>query len=288
MRVSSKPRLARPARVGRRVALVLSCCVIALIAVRYGRARGACSTRIPPVVARALPLASAAAPDAVSGTMIRIAAGSFRMGNANGDEDETPVRSVELASFEIDRTEVTVRAYDACVSSGPCRAPGSDPYCNWPKRAARGSHPINCVSWEDATAFCRWAGKRLPSESEWEFAARGPEARRYPWGNAKPAGQLCWDGPGSDVEPGARKGTCAVASYAMGRSPFGVEDMAGNVLEWTSDLYSVNYETDPSTTQRVNRGGSWITYEGSDTRASLRFRMAPTRRDFTVGFRCVR
>lgn len=258
--------------------LVLACGTVRVLA--------SCAARIRPAAAAALGRPGAS--DAVTGEMIHIPAGEFAMGNAFGEDDERPVRTVELAAYEIDRTEVTVRSYAACVAAGACSAAGEDSYCNWAKRTARGDHPINCVSWDDATAFCGWAGKRLPSESEWEFAARGSEAERYPWGSAEPRGQACWDGPGSDLLSGSRHGTCAVGSHASGKSPFGAVDMAGNVLEWTSAFYSDSYTADPSTTHRVNRGGSWITYEPNDLRASLRFRMKPARRDFTVGFRCVR
>ncbi len=274
------------ARTRRGAAYAVSALLMLVATCGAGRAFIACAVRIPP--AYAAPLTAASAPDAVTGDMVRVRSGEFSMGNASGEDDEAPVRTVELSAFEIDRTEVTVRSYGACVAAGACEVAGEDPYCNWSKRTTRGDHPINCVSWHDAKAFCAWAGKRLPTEGEWEFAARGPGARRFPWGNEAPNGRVCWDGKGSDVAPGQRRGTCVVASHPTGKSAFGVEDMAGNVLEWTSDFYSASYAADPSTTHRVNRGGSWITYEGADLRASLRFRMTPARRDFTVGFRCVR
>jgi len=231
---------------------------------------------------------AACAPDAVTGKMVQIPPGTFEMGYTLGDADEAPVRLLAMPGFEIDRTEVTVRAYAACVGAGVCTLPAPEPYCNWPPKPANANHPINCVAWFEAEAFCAWAGKRLPSEEEWEYAARGPQGFRYPWGNTSPKSQACWDGEGNEAGQGGRRGTCAVGEHPMARSPFGIDDMAGNVLEWTQDIYAPKYEGVGQPGFRVNRGGSWVTFEPRDLRTSLRMRAPALRRDFTLGFRCAR
>jgi formylglycine-generating enzyme required for sulfatase activity len=220
----------------------------------------------------------------VSPSMVAVPAGDFLMGSNDGDDDERPEHRVEVASFAIDRTEVTVRAYRACVTDGTCSPAGTDPYCNG-ARAHRDEQPINCVDWEQAARYCTWRHQRLPTEAEWEYAARGRDGRMYPWGDARPAGQLCWDGQGSDTGAGKRRGTCKVGAHPAGRSAFGVDDMAGNVWEWVADFYTPAYGA-PPTDLRVLRGGTWFGYDRADVRSSLRFRTNSTARDYGIGFRC--
>ena len=219
-------------------------------------------------------------------SVVAIPAGGFLMGSTHGDEDETPVHRVQLDAFAIQRTEVTVSAYRACVAAGACSATGGEPYCN-AGRARSEDHPINCVDWDQARAYCAWVGMRLPSEAEWEYAARGTDGRTYPWGESSPMSQLCWDGPGSELGLGRRRGTCAVGTHPAGRSAFGVDDMAGNVWEWTSGAYSPAYDQ-PPTQFRVVRGGTWFGYDRHDVRSSLRFRVDAKARDYGIGFRCAR
>ncbi|MFT3764563.1 MAG: SUMF1/EgtB/PvdO family nonheme iron enzyme [Minicystis sp.] len=158
--------------------------------------------------------------------MALVPAGTFSLGKAKK----------ETKAFCIDVTEVTVAAYRACVDAGVCTTKGLDEYgpCNW-GALGRDRHPINCLSWHQAARYCSHVGKRLPSEEEWFHAAYGGDGRAYPWGNDAPSGQLCWDGEGNALGKGKRAGTtCPVGSYPAGRSPFGLEDMAGNVWEWTT------------------------------------------------------
>lgn len=242
------------------------------------------------------PMAWAAAPR-VEGGMVAIPAGDFMMGSEDGEADEKPVHRVHVNGFSMDVTEVTASAYQACVSAGGCTPATTvdwlgitedlralfDPFCTGGK-ADRSNHPINCVSWDQATAYCGWAKKRLPTEEEWEYAARGTDGRKYPWGNDAPGGRLCWNRWSS------KEGTCAVGSYPAGRSPFGLQDMAGNVWEWTASGSSDDYSKNRTKTARVYRGDGWIDDDGSGAygRAANRARGTPSDRYYSVGFRCAR
>jgi formylglycine-generating enzyme required for sulfatase activity len=220
---------------------------------------------------------------AVASGMVRVPAGEFHYGcnasvDSQCDDDEKPGKRVTLPAFTIDKTEVTVSAYEACVNAGACTKPNTGTYCNWGK-SGRGDHPINCVDWNQAKAYCSWAGKRLPTEQEWEKAARGTDGRKYPWGNqsASCARAVMNDG---GTGCGDNK-TWPVGSKPSGASPYGAQDMAGNVWEWTSDWY------DSKKKGRVLRGGSW--YGGAwFVRASNRYRRGPSARYYNdgYGFRC--
>ncbi len=143
--------------------------------------------------------------------------------DTGGDPDERPAHRVTVASFWLDRTEVTNAAYGRCVNQGGCRSPSSRAWY-------RGRRlPVTGVSWHDAVKYCQWRGKRLPTEAEFERAVRGADGRRYPWGNAPPTARLT-------IALGARR-PASVGSRRLGRGPYGHDDLAGNVWEWVVDEY---------------------------------------------------
>jgi len=218
-----------------------------------------------------------AGPSPGSGEMVGIPSGTFMMGSDESEANEKPTHLVTVAAFEMDRTEVTVAAYQACVNAGPC-VPVDGEDCNAVEDKA--NHPINCMSWYQAETFCAWAGKRLPTEEEWEYAARGADGRKYPWGNTpEPSDQLCWS---------RWEGTCPVGSFPSGSSPFGIQDMAGNVWEWTSSGYSEDYQKTRSTEWFVVRGGGYIASPANDFRTACRGWMEPSGWTSLDGFRCAR
>jgi formylglycine-generating enzyme required for sulfatase activity len=231
-----------------------------------------------------------------------VPAGSFMMGSDNGQEDERPVHQVTLDAFWLDRTEVTNAQYAACVADGACGPPGYS--SSWTRNnyyddPAYADYPVIYVSWDDAAAFAAWAGGRLPTEAEWEYAARGLESLQYPWGNTFDGQKLnfcdrnCpFDYADQAVDDG-HADTAPVGSYPNGASWVGAMDMAGNVWEWVSDRYNGNYYTSSpavnppgpdSGDSRVLRGGSWVDADRS-TRAAYRLDSAPDLRNFDVGFR---
>ena len=211
----------------------------------------------------------AAGADAKSGVaFIALPGGTLQLagGNFNG---------ARVAPFKLARTATTVAQYKKCVEAGGCGEPTPGDSCNW--GSGRGDHPVNCVNWNQATAFCKWMGARLPTAQEREWAASSGEGRTFPWGNEPPGAQACWDGEGSDVGKGNRETTCVAGSHPAGASKQGVQDLAGNVSEWLSNDYSGGKEL---------RGGSWNNVDPSYFRASLRFRLAPSDWLISYGFRC--
>jgi formylglycine-generating enzyme required for sulfatase activity len=209
--------------------------------------------------------------------------------------EETPARCITLSAFEIDATEVTQAAYARCVAAGGCTTTHQrlDPSCVYdPLRTP--DLPIACVDWSEADTYCRWAGKRLPTEAEWEKAARGTDARIYPWGNNPPTCELA-------NETGCGRGLTAVGQ-ASGRSPYGVADMAGNVWEWVADAYQQNYyasapDRDPKGPAqgqgRIARGGGFEMlpgYSGPEIflRTAFRHPVQPSTAREGIGFRCAR
>jgi formylglycine-generating enzyme required for sulfatase activity len=228
--------------------------------------------------------------------MVYVPAGEFVMGSADSDveaeNDERPQHKVILDAFWIDRTEVTKELYQRCVAVKKCTGVGGS------YSLVEKDQPVVGVDWFAAANYCAWVGRRLPTEAEWEKAARGTDGRKYPWG---------------DDPPDCRKlnyGLCgisnpvSVGSYAGSSrpSPYGTLDMAGNVWEWTSSLWGTNFLrpdfgypyrlTDgressdaPNTTWRVVRGGSYDDQE-KFVRVTLRFRLEPDSSNLTVGFRC--
>ncbi|MBI2395644.1 MAG: SUMF1/EgtB/PvdO family nonheme iron enzyme [Deltaproteobacteria bacterium] len=210
--------------------------------------------------------------------------------------DDRPMVPVprDVPVFFVDRTEVTVRAYRACVAAGACNETWrhasayreDDPVrrewrCNY-HRPGRDDHPINCVTFAQATAYCAWAGKRLPTADEWTRAARGDDARTYPWGEAMPrCRQAVFARYGPDA-PGCSKqpvGTAPADAHPDTASPFGALDMAGSLWEWTTERSPRGFP--------FMRGGAWDSAERGITIES-RLEQAPGNGDITLGFRCVR
>jgi formylglycine-generating enzyme required for sulfatase activity len=237
--------------------------------------------------------------------MVYVPAGMFRMGGSKdvGELNANLQHAVALSGYCIDKTEVTVAAFKDCVAAQKCTATGVQVAmkngCNY---ADQSDHPINCVDWDQAATYCRWAGKRLPTEAEWEYAARGSDGRMYPWGNEMPSGRLlnacgdeCSMGSGMYAASDGWKETAPVGSFPDGASPFGVLDMAGNVWEWTSDWYGgypaagvVNPKGAERGTTRVLRGGGWHSVVTSWVSAASRSWYGPSVHDSYVGFRCAR
>ncbi len=197
------------------------------------------------------------------------------------------VHPVQIRAFDLDLTEVTVENYKSCVDAGKCPLPGVGGACNYPSRSA---HPVNCVDWRGAYAYCAAAGKRLPSVFEWEYAARGSDNRLYPWGTAPPSLEIaCVD----HARP-RLGGTCPAGLFATDRSPFGVLDMGGNVREWTgqracvSSLVSV---VGPCMDGAVEKGAAWtdraIAGVGLPDATSFDAASATTK-SASLGLRCAR
>jgi formylglycine-generating enzyme required for sulfatase activity len=207
--------------------------------------------------------------------------------------DEYPPHEVHFHAFQIQRREVTVEAYERCVGAGVCAAPW---YAAGGKRYEKPTFPVTMVSWDDAVTYCGWVGGRLPTESEWERAARGTTGRTYPWGNVyNPfilnGGRFSFELPFDDRD--GFEELAPVGSFPDGRTPEGIDDLAGNVEEWVSDFYG-EYPSKPTLDptgpktgdERVVRGGSF----GSGAawqRGAMRWHDSPGARRFWRGFRCV-
>jgi formylglycine-generating enzyme required for sulfatase activity len=173
--------------------------------------------------------------------MVFVPAGSYRMGSTGFYANESPVHEVSLNGYWIDKTEVTNAMYARCVSDGTCQPPSkssSFSHLNYFGDAMYADFPVIYVDWNQASAYCRWAEGRLPTEAEWERAARGTGWGFYPWGIAAPACSLANYWSESDICVGD---TTAVGSYPSGASPVGALDMAGNVWEWVNDWYGESY-----------------------------------------------
>lgn len=230
--------------------------------------------------------------------MVTIPAGWFKMG-CSGDEcipDTKPPHKVYLNEFKIDKYEVSQEKYRACVDAGKCPAPADFKECNWAAQTKE-DHPVNCVSWQDADAFCKWQGKRLPTEAEWEKAARGEKGAIYPWGDQPAECRYAVMDMGT---PGCQKNsTHDIKAKDRGQSPYGVFNMVGNVAEWVTDWYDDDvYPSgeikNPVCTsgnkkqEKVFRGGSWKCSLQSKLCTYSRDKLPMTQKNPEVGFRCAK
>ena len=305
--------------------------VAAAAAVYAGRANDKSTVEVKPSAQPSVRVAMAppSKPHCNAGQVL-IEGAEFFMGSAESkaQDNEKPTHSVMLSRFCIDKTEVTVDAYLACSKGGKC-PPASkanafadlddalrkviDPLCNINDPPTKGKHPINCVDWEMASNYCTRQGGRLPTEAEWEFAARGPDGRTYPWGDEEPNGKYL-NACGKECEAWGAKNhvdgkvtfgtmypdddgfatTAPVGSFPAGASRFGLEDVVGNVWEWTGDFYAPYTKDDAKDPQgaaasddgRVARGGAWNGPQPSWVRPTFRFHFKPENRSYGVGFRC--
>lgn len=233
---------------------------------------------------------SAPGEEPIPSEMVAIAAGPFVRGTENGGFDERPTRTIHLDEYSIDRFEVTNHQYQQFVVATGHRKPGlPSRYAKSGAKVRGVNQPIVYVSWDDAEEYCRWKGKRLPTEAEWEKAMRGTDGRLWPWGNKEQPDGANWARVKDGYEVSARVGT-----FQIDKSPYGVMDGAGNVMEWVADWYDETYyksspdRNPPSPeygTYRVLRGGSYTT-TGADVRITSRSKMMPDFRDETIGFRC--
>jgi len=237
--------------------------------------------------------------------MILIPAGDFDMGSTEQEsykgmniareffkgaklslfEAETPKHKVYLDAFYIDKTPITNEQFNKFVEATGYRAQGKWKDYFKPDRL---DHPVVNVTWDDAKAYADWAGKRLPTEAEWEKAARGTDGREWPWGED-------WDDKKANSRVSNNEGTTSVRAYPQGASPYGLLDMAGNVWNWCNDWFEPQYYSKspeknpqgPAEGQaRVARGGAWTNYPHY-LRTTTRYRVFPDNYDHSKGFRCV-
>ena len=225
--------------------------------------------------------------------MVLVPAGEFVRGSppGEGDDDEHPQKRIYLDAFYMDKYEVTTARYADFLRVSPREKPE---YWEQVNPNKHGNLPVVGVNWDDARAYCEWAGKRLPTEAEWEKAARGTDGRKYPWGNQSPTPRLAnYD---KDWSPSTmyKDRLAHVDGYDSGKSPYAVYHMAGNVWEWVADWYDKNYySTSPnrnpkgpnSSERKVLRGGSWITIP-RNLRSALRYYDSPPTRLANLGVRC--
>lgn len=251
-----------------------------------------------PMGARAVPVSFS--PGSEPNPMLPVPAGTFPMGRTErttvegqGNQDESPIHRVYVPDFRMDKFEVTNLQFKAFVD-----ATGGKPPRHWKNGAipqGKDNHPVNYVSWFEANDYCHWVGKRLPSEAEWEKAARGPKGLRFPWGDTFDPKKA--NTPQHWLALGKQGDTLPVGSFENGKSPYGLYDMAGNLYEWTDNWYKPypnNYEPNVhyGYKNKVVRGGSWydcLSYGcGLSAPTFNRSRFAPVIRNKSFGFRCAK
>jgi formylglycine-generating enzyme required for sulfatase activity len=236
-----------------------------------------------------------------------VPAGDFLMGSAgdpDADEDEQPQRAISLDAFWVDQTEITNRMYAACVAAGACISPAqisSNSRADYYDNPVYSDYPVVHVSRQAAAAYCQWAGRRLPTEAEWEKAARGTDGRVFPWGDtlgdfrANFCDQTCTFNWAAVAINDSAQELGPVGSYPQGASPFGALDMAGNAYEWVLDEYDAFYYAampaanpvnPPASNEAVIRGGSWFD-RSTFIRAANRVNVDATLAGDNVSFRCV-
>jgi formylglycine-generating enzyme required for sulfatase activity len=223
--------------------------------------------------------------------MVQIPEGPFMMGSKDGDPDEMPERQVYLKAYYIDKKEVTQEEYERFAKMTKRKKPVVEVFEEDQSKILKPALAVMGVTWNDGEAYCRWAGKRLPTEAEWEKAGRGEGRRKYPWGEDFGSGHANVDGS----EDGYRY-LAPPGSFESGRSPYGLYDMTGNVSEWVADSYDEHFYQkapyrDPKGPEdgeiKVVRGGSWRE-SPLNARLSRRFQAKYWRNDITIGFRCAK
>lgn len=213
--------------------------------------------------------------------MAFIPGGTLKIGRDDGGKSEAPAHDAVVEPFFLDLTEVTVKDYAACVDAKKCDVAETGEFCNTGK-SDRTNHPINCINFRSAEAYCAFVGKRLPTEEEWERAARGDDGRLYPWGTtpAPNSDLICWK------RLGEKLGTCEVGSHPKGASPQGVQDLSGNVNEWTSSKFCAYAQPDCKTDLHSGRGGSWDYTNPANVSSVTRAGGGPDHARDLLGVRC--
>ena len=230
-------------------------------------------------------------------TMHLVPAGEFTMGSDTDSDPRNQAHTVYLDAFYIDRYEVTNAQYAACVTTGACEPPHftkSDFRSSYYGNAEYDHFPVIYIDWTMARTYCEtWRGARLPTEAEWEKAARGTDGRSYPWGEGIRCDQANYDGD-PKIAAYCVGETAEVGSYESGQSPYGLYDMAGNVFEWTSSI-NRSFPYDPADGRedltrggdRVIRGGSW-NEDASDLQVFYRSWLGPEYSESEIGIRCAK
>ncbi len=225
----------------------------------------------------------------VTDIMVEVPAGAFTIGSDEGDPEDGPAHEVDLPAFEIDKFEVTNADFAAFAEANGYKTVSEEKgYSSWRDEWGEGedNHPVVRVNWDDAAAYCAWLGKRLPTEAEWEKAARGDDGRAFPWGDD-------WNPDNVNAKEAGLRGPAAGGSFGAGASPYGVEDMAGNVWEWTADWYQAypgNSSPDDYYGEkfRVTRGGGWFDEEPQLTTFNRNAADPQKTANNDLGFRCAR